>query len=237
MNRQSSPERSSKFRKSPIISERGFILIFIAFFERVLNATISSDISSLIIDYMEPIIRLDFNESKSRGIAAVEEDDIELNAYTGCNTVLFADGELLDRSRGTKYEVVFRINKMKYAPYIGYVFGSIQAVDFERRLGFGPNKENSMAICVGENAFYLCDKNHCHEPLEREFTDELSTFPKQGQIWRVSWDLIDNEMEISVLNQQETDWISMTHYAMEKQHQHIIPAINMSVRGDSIVLL
>ena len=126
---------------------------------------------------------------------------------------------------------------MRYGFSVGYVFGSIQEVDLQEELGYGFNKKKSVGIWIGENKFYLHDEDHSFKQLECESEDGPSTFPKQEQYWRVSWDLIDYEMEISVLNQQETVWIPMTHYAMKKEHRDVIPAFCLSLKGDSITLL
>ena len=238
MDHQSSTEKA-KFKKCPLVSEHEFILIFICLFERMLSATISPDISNLITMFVGPSKRVDyFSETvpKSKYVDIVNGMTIT-KKFFGRDTVLCGDGESLDRSRGTKYEVVFRINLMHYGFYIGYVFGSIQEIDFEERLGCGSNKKNSVGIGIYRNRFYLDDEDHTFEQLKRESEDGPSTFPKQGQIWRVSWDLMDNQMEISVTNQQETDWIPMIHYAMKHEHQDVIPALSLFANDDSITLL
>ena len=121
-------------------------------------------------------------------------------------TVLFGDAEPLDRSRCTKCEVVFMINKMECGFSIGYVFGSIRKfgeIKWMWELGWRQNGRKSVGIYISANKFFLNDKDHSFKELECEAEDGPSTFPEQGQIWRVSWDLIHNEMEISALNQEE----------------------------------
>ena len=83
------------------------------------------------------------------------------------------------------------------------------------------NKKSSVGICIVRN----------------ESADGPSAFLQQGKIWRVSWDLVDNVMEISALNQQETDWIPMARYAMKQKHRDVIPAFSLLGHGDSITLL
>ena len=241
MDHQSSTEIKAKFKKCPLVSEPEFILIFICLFERMLSATISADISNLITMFVGPSKRVSyFNETVPKSICVdiVNETTITKKSF-GWNTVLCGDGEPLDRSRGTKYEVVFKINKMEFGFLIGYVFGSIQDVDFEEGLGYGSNEKNSVGIRVALNGFYLwaADGYRSKKQLKCESEGGPPKFPKQGQIWRVSWDLIGNEMEISGLNQQETNWISMTHYAMKQEHHDVIPAFCLLYEDDSITLL
>ena len=126
---------------------------------------------------------------------------------------------------------------MEIALYIGYVFGSIQDIDLEGRLGWKSNKWSSEGIWIRGNGFYLYDGDHSFKRSECESEDGPSTFPEQGQYWRVSWDLTRNEMEISVLNQQETVWIPMTRHAMKQWHCNIIPGFTLRDKGDSITLL
>ena len=105
---------TSKSRKGPLVGEQEFTLIFVCFFERVLNAMISADISNLITLYVGPSKRLGwFNKAvhHSKYILIVDEINITKRLYAPA-TVLCGDGEPLDRSRWTKYEVVFRINEM-----------------------------------------------------------------------------------------------------------------------------
>ena len=231
----SKEKRNSKL--SPSVSEYQFIMIFVGIMERVLNKPVSSDISHLIIRYVNVTKRLDYSNDRHCGNFEIL-DNATINKRThGYRTVLCGDGEPLDRSRGTKYEIVFRINKMGYRFFIGYVFGSIQEIDFEECLGGHSNKKNSVGIRIVGNKFHLYEEDHYRKQLECESEDGPSRFTEQGQIWRVSWDLIDNEMEISVLNQQETDWIPMIHYAMKQEHRDVIPALGLYDKDDSITLL
>ena len=239
MNELSS-KRKVNSKPASLVSDYQFIFIFVGVIERVLNTTVSSDISRLITRYVHLLKRLDsFSQTvrKSRNIVVVNGVTITKRSGNKYGTVLCGDGGPLDRSRWTKYEVVLRINKIVYGFHIGYVFGSIQEVDFKWRLGDGRNKKNSVGIRIGWNGFYLYDENHYDKQSKCESEDGPSTFPKQGQIWRISWNLIDNEMKISVLNQQETDWIPMTHYAMKQEHCDIIPAFTLSYKDESITLL
>ena len=238
MDHQSLTE-TSKSRKGPLVSEQEFVLIFVCFFERVLNAMISADISNLITLYVGPSKTLDwFNEAvrHSKYIDIVDGMNITKRLYAP-GTVLCGDGEPLDRSRWTKYEVVFRINKMRFNFYIGYVFGSIEDFDFAERLGIVPNKNNSVGIKIEESEFYLYDEGHYRKQLNCEPEDGPSTFPEQEQIWRLSWDLLCNEMKILLMNQQETGWIPMTRYAIKQEHSDIIPAFTLCSKDDSIILL
>ena len=68
------------------------------------------------------------------------------------------NGKLLERDRWTNYEVVFMINKIVYGLDIGYVFGSIQDVDFQGGLGFWPNEKNSVGICIGVRGAWQCSR-------------------------------------------------------------------------------
>ena len=152
MDNQSSTERTQS-RKGPLVGEQEFVLIFISFSNRVLNTKFSADLSNLITLFVGPSKRLDwFNET----VRHAKNIDI-VNGVRACGfgTVLCGDGEPLDRSQGTKYEVVFRINKMEYGFRIGYVFGSVQNFNFSGSLGFGSNKKNSVGIRIWKNTFHL----------------------------------------------------------------------------------
>ena len=228
---------------APLVFDHRFTSIYIGNVERVHNTTVPSDILFLIARYVDATKRVDwFSQTvrKSRNIDIFDEVTIIKRGEDGhgYDTVLCGDGGPLNRSRWTKYEVVFRINKMSSRGFrIGYVFESIQYVDFENGLGWGSNTWLTVGITIKENEFYSFDEDIFNKPLECESEDGPSTFPKQGQIWRVSWDLIDNEMEISVLNQQGTDWIPMIHYAMKQKHRDVIPAFSLHSKGDSITLV
>ena len=223
----------------PLVSGHQFTLIFIAIIERLLNSTVPSDVADLITRYVNVTKRVDWFDDAvphSKNIDIADKMNITRGGYT-FGTVLCGDGEPLDRSRYTKYEVVFKINKMDYGFYIGYVFGSIQEIDFEEILGWGSNKKNSVGIGINRNKFTFYDDYHHRCMLKCQSENGPSTFPKQRQYWRVSWDLIDKEMEISLLNQQETDWILMTSYAMKQEHFDVIPAITLLDKDNSITLL
>ena len=223
----------------PLLIEQEFVLIFICFFERVLNVMISADISNLITLYLEPSKMLDwFNEAvpHSKYIDIVDGVNITKRLYAP-GTVLCGDGEPLDRSQFTKYEVVFRINKMRFNFYIGYVFGWIEDFDLEERVGIGSNNKNSVGFNISRNKFYLYDTGQYRKQLKCEPEEGPSTFPEQEQIWRLSWDLIRNEMNILLMNQRGTGWIPMIHYAMREEHYEVIPAFSLLFKDDSITLL
>ena len=226
--------------KGPLVSEQEIVFIFICSFERVLNTIISSDISNLISLYVEPSKRLGWiNKAIQMTLWRVHDGVTITSRDKGYCTVLCGDGESLGRSQYTKYEVVFRINKIGNfnGLHIGYIFGSIQDVDFEWGLGVELNKKNSVGIGIRWNKFYLYDECYSYKKLKCDSDDRPSTFPERGQYWRISWDLVRNEMKISMLNQQETDWIPMIHYVMKKNHRDVIPAFSLRHKGDSITLL
>ena len=235
----------------PLLSEQKFILIFISFMERALCDTISADISNLITLFVGSS-KLDWFNNKLRKShpryyflpKLINRVTIIKESGGGRpSTVLFGDAEPLDSSRYTKYEIVFMINKMKCGFSIGYVIGSIRKgykhgdINWMWELGWRQNGEKSVGIYISANKFFLNDRYHTFKQLECEAENGPSTFPERGQIWRVSWDLIDNEMEISVLNQREMGWIRTIHYAMNWEHCDVIPAISLGDKDDSITLL
>ena len=125
---------------------------------------------------------------------------------------------------------------MKYGFYIGYIYGSIHEFDFEDGLGFGTNKRNSVGIGIESNGFYLDDEDHFNERLQCESADAPSSFKEKEQIWKISWDLIDRKMEISLKDQQR-GFILMTHITMKEEHHDVVPAITLHWKDDSITLL
>ena len=222
-------KKSDKLTKFLTVTDRDFVLIFIGFMERVFNSTIPSGIShlvSLYADAQDRIIWINNPTYKWKDVYIEDGATIRLKG------VLFlADPAALNTSQVSKYEVVLRMNEMAYYSgfCVGYVFGCIADVEFDWCLGRMNNKKNSVGIMIWRNKFYLFDEDHLQKQLQCEAEDGPSTFPLQGQFWRVTWDLIDNEMKISVLNEQETDWIPMIHYVMKEEHRdtYIIPAISM----------
>ena len=219
----------------PNVTDRKFVFIFICALERVLNITVSSDISRFITMYADlrnRIIWIDDSMPKSASISIMDGVNMTKKTF-GHGIVLCGDGKLLDGNEGPKFEVVFRINKMGYVFSIGYIFGSNPAVNFEVGLGVGSNSKSSVGIRIWKNEFYLDDRDNFEEKLQCQTKNSI--LPEQGQIWRVSWDMSRKEMEISVMNQQEMDWIPMIRYAMDVKHCHVIPAFSLPRLGDSIV--
>ena len=219
-----------------------FIKIYIGFMERVLNFTVSSDIVQLINLYAVTPKRIKWFDDKirkSKDIQIVDGVTISLKSNNGCVSVLCGDGEPLDISRWTKYEMMFKINNMGYDFCIGYVFGQIQDFDFEDALGMRANKWNSVGISIDEEGFYLYDESRSREQLkcEADLEEVLAIMTQHELIWRVSWDLVENEMEISVMNQEKAVWVPMVHYAIKEKHRKVIPALSLWDEGDSITLL
>jgi len=201
---------------------------------------VSSDVRHLIIRYANAAKRVNtFNDAIHHSRNINNSKDATFTKRTGgVGTVLCAEREPLDKSRWTKCEVVFRINRIEsFGLSIGYVFGSIQDVDIEGVLGVHSNRKNSVGIVIRWNSFALYDDNHYHKRLKYESEDGPSKFPKQGQFWRLRIGGLNNEMQISVLNQEETDWIPMMHHSMGEEHRDIIPAFSLWDKGHSITLL
>lgn len=225
----------------PIVTERDFVLIFISFFERLLHSTVSSDISRVITMYVVTRIRnriiwINNSVCKSETIDILDGVTVtkgRCDKSPQSSSILCGDGTQLDSTRGTEYEVVFKINKLSlYGFFIGYVYGSIHDVDVECELGDGTNRMHSVGIEIGGNKYYLFDEDHSSKQFN------CVSVPGQGQIWRVTWDLANNKMEISVMNKQETDWIDIgIRYAMKQEHQRVIPAFSLFAEGDSITLV
>ena len=184
----------SSYTKALLVSDHQFVLIFLGIIERDINTTIPSDVSFLITRYADVTKRVDWCKSQSIGI--MDDHAITKTEIYGMGTVLCGDGAQLDRSRWTKFEVVFRINKMSsYIFQIGYVFGSAQDFNFGQILGRGSNEKNSVGISIGWNKFLLCDEDHSNKRLKCEAMGRPHTFPQWKQIWRVSWDLNDYNIQ------------------------------------------
>ena len=230
---------------STIVTDREFVLIFITFMQRIcmLYSTVPSDISHLITMYADArsrIIWINNRVHKSDSIHVADGMTITKGESGKYGTVIFGHGGSLDRSRATKYEIAFRINEMvsTHGFFIGYVYGLIQNIDVDVALGVRSNEKNSVGIWLRSNGFYLLDQDHSFKKLKCE-TLPLSRFPKPGQFWRVSLDLIDNEMEISMMDQQGTDCFPMLHYLMKQEHRDVIPAFSLyanDLKRDSITL-
>merc|ERR1719474_177819 len=130
----------------------------------------------------------------------------------------------MNREGDSKQEVIFKINKMEIGFDIGYILGSTQDVDFEQALGYDSNEKSSVGIGIAEDKFYLFGQEHFNERLECEAEDGPSSFPEQGQIWRVIWILDLNKMEIAAMNGQGA-WTQMIHIAIKEEHREIVPAL------------
>ena len=221
-------EKRDKLTKFLTVTDRDFVLIFIGFLERVFNSTIPSGIShlvSLYADAQNRIIWINNLNWKSEHIRIEDGSTIQ----GGYGTVLLGDPKALNISQIPKYEVVLKINEKAYRHgfYVGYVFAPIEEFHFNCCVGYTDNGSNSVGIEIRSNKFYLYNRNYHGAPLKCKAEDAPSTIPPHGQFWRVTWDLIHNEMEISVLNEQEADWIPMLHYAMKEEHGDVIPGISM----------
>lgn len=224
-----------------IPTNRDVIRMFIFSIQRSLTRTIPTEIMELITFMFGITVRITtFNESLERSskIDILNGTTIRNTSRRGMGgTVICGDGIPMNRERAEKQEVVFKINEMDMGLFIGYISsGSAGSVNFEDVLGMKSNKEKSVGIGITRKKFYLFDKEHLREDLNCEAEEGPSSLMKQGQIWRVIWNLDLDKMEIIVMNQQRA-WTAMVSIAIGKEHQEIIPAFSLCSHRDSISLL
>ena len=230
---------NAEFKMGPTVTEREFLSALFACTEREFTLMVPSEVAHVITMYVgsqNTIISIRPRVCKASNIDIVYGSTTKKSSGGAWGTVLFAEEKPSQSSRRMKYEVAFRINKMREAFYIGYVFGTIEYYDFQRSLGSGTNGKISVGIKIEGDRIYLYDENSTYKMLRGESEDGPSTFPEQGQIWKINWDLIEHEIRISLRNEEDTKWIQMVHHAIKKKYGDVIPGISLWDEGDSLTL-
>ena len=230
---------NAKFKVGPTVTEREFLSALFACIEREFTLLVPSEVANVITKYVgsqNGIISIRSRVCKASNIDIVYGSTIRKSSGGAWGTVLFTEQNPSQSSRRTKYEVAFRINKMREAFYIGYVFGMIEYYDFHRSLGSGTNGKISVGIEIEGDRIYLYDENPMYKMLKCESKDGPRKFPKPGQIWKINWDLLEHEIKISVMNKQETEWIQMVHHAIRNKYEDVIPGLSLWDEGDSLTL-